>query len=180
MKTLILALTLPLLGLPALEGIGVFEAEEPLSHDLHVSYGNLGVDGALAVLQIRIFKDDLEEALRRVAGVERVVMDVSPEMDTLFLRYLSQRFVLEADGQTLTGTIIGSGDDELDREPVWWYQIRYDASSPILRARITNTLLFEVFSDQSNVLRVVDFPEEERRAFYFAPGEETQEVTFGG
>jgi hypothetical protein len=136
------------------------------------------VDGTLAILQVRIFKDDLEEALQRLAGVEEIVMEVSPEMDALFLRYLAQRFILEADGQLLAGTVIGSGDDELDREPVWWYQVRYDASSPIRRARITNTILFEVFDDQSNVLRVVDFPEEDRRAFYFAPGEETREITF--
>jgi hypothetical protein len=28
-------------------------------HDLHASYGNLGVEGRTAILQIRIFKDDL-------------------------------------------------------------------------------------------------------------------------
>jgi hypothetical protein len=147
-------------------------------HDLHVSYGNLGVEGNTAILQIRIFKDDLEEALRRMEGLGAVRLEVSPAMDALSLRYLSGHFVLEVDGNPLKGQIIGSGEDELDREPVWWYQIRYEAKDPIRSARITNTVLFEIFDDQSNVLRVVRFPEGNRQAFFFGAGEETHEVSF--
>ncbi len=186
MKVFAPFLLVPLLGLPAQEGVvsplgdlpAVEESAAEPRHDLHVSYGNLGVDGALAILQIRVFKDDLEEALRRFHGLDAFQMAVSPEVDALFLQYLAKKFVLEVDGTPLKGQIIGSGDDELDREPVWWYQIRFRAPDPILLARITNTVLFDVFDDQSNILRVVDFPEENRRSYYFAPGEETIEVTF--
>ena len=72
----------------------------------------------------------------------------------------------------------GSGEDELDREPVWWYQVRYDAPRRIQTARVTFSVLFQVFSDQRNVLRVVEFPAENRRAFYFTEGEETHEMEF--
>jgi hypothetical protein len=156
---------------------GALPAKEA-PHDLHVSYGNLGVEGAVAILQLRIFKNDLEEALRRLDGRDSFLMAVSPEVDALFLRYLAQRFNLEVGGEVLDGQIVGSGDDELDREPVWWYQVQYTASGPIRAARITNTILFEIFHDQSNVLRVVRFPEETRRAYYFAHGEETIEIEF--
>lgn len=149
-----------------------------IPHDLHVSYGNLGVEGSVAILQIRIFKDDLEEALRRQESMDAFRMAASPEVDAIFLRYLSDRFVLEADSRSLEGRVIGSGEDELEREPVWWYQIRYDAPSRIQSARITYSVLFEVFSDQSNVLRVVEFPSENRRAYYFTEGEETFEMEF--
>ena len=70
------------------------------------------------------------------------------------------------------------GEDELDREPVWWYQVRFDAPGPIRALKITNSILFEVFDDQSNVLRVVKFPEEDRRAYYFAHGEESVRIEF--
>lgn len=73
---------------------------------------------------------------------------------------------------------MGSGDDALDREPVWWYQVQYTAAEPIRTARITNTVLFETFEDQSNVLRVVRFPEETRRTYYFTSGEETVQIAF--
>lgn len=159
--------------------LGLFSGPvEDLPHDLHVSYGNLGVEGTTAILQLRVFKDDLAEAIRRMEGLEAVQLEVSPAMDALSLRYLSGRFILEVEGSALEGQIIGSGEDELDREPVWWYQIRFEAPKPIRSARITNTVLFEIFDDQSNVLRVVRFPEEDRQAFFFAPGEETHEISF--
>jgi hypothetical protein len=136
------------------------------------------VEGAVAILQLRVFKNDLEEALGRLGGRDSFQMTVSPEVDALFLRYLAQRFRLEVGEDVLEGHIVGSGEDELDREPVWWYQIQYTASEPIQAARITNTILFEIFQDQRNVLRVVRFPGENRRAYYFAPGEETIQVGF--
>lgn len=178
MKASLLFLLLPLLGPTAQGGMGV--SPPPVTHDLHVSYGNLGVEGAMAILQLRIFKDDLEEALGRSSGNEGLRLEVSPEIDSLFLEYLSEHFILEAGSQRLSPIIVGSGYDELDREPVWTYQIRYDAPAPIQAARITNTILFEVFDDQRNVVRVVKFPEERRSAYYFAPGEESREITFGG
>ena len=147
-------------------------------HDLHASYGNLGIEDNTAILQLRVFKDDLEEALRRFEDREPFLLEVNPEVDALFLRYFSEKFILEIGGKTLTGRIVGSGYDELDREPVWWYQVAFDAAAPILSARVTNTLLFEIFADQSNILRVVRFPEEARKAYYFTVGEETVEIEF--
>ncbi|MGD2122852.1 MAG: hypothetical protein PVJ76_13955 [Gemmatimonadota bacterium] len=147
-------------------------------HELHVSYGNLGVEGNTAILQIRIFKDDLEEALRRFDNREPFLMEVTPELDAAFLRYLSEHLVLEHAGSALSGRILGSGYDELDREPVWWYQVAYEAPEPIQALRVTYTVLFEVFEDQRNVLRVAHFPEGKRQAFYFARGEETSDVEF--
>lgn len=147
-------------------------------HDLHVSYGNLGLEGTTAILQIRIFKDDLEEALQEFEGKGSFLLDVTPEIDALFLRYLSENFLLEVEGKTLPGRILGSGYDEMDREPVWWYQVAYDLPGPFEGARVTNTVLMEIFDDQSNVLRVVRFPEETRRAYYFSPGEKTVEIKF--
>jgi hypothetical protein len=166
------------LGGAGMEPLRVVDAPGQPPHDLHATYGNLGVEGAVAILQVRIFQNDLEEALRRFHGREDLRLDVTPEVDALFLSYLARKFILEVGGNPLEGRIVGSGDDALDREPVWWYQVRYTAPEPIRSARITNTLLFDIFDDQSNVLRVVRFPEETRRAYYFAPGEETIQIEF--
>lgn len=173
MNATVLLVLLPILGFIPPDGKGA------PGHDLHASYGNLGLEGSLAILQLRVFKDDLEDALGRFSGDDELVMEVSPAVDALFLRYLARHFVLEVEGEVLRGAIVGSGYDELDREPIWTYQVRYDAPAPIGSARITNTILFEIFPDQRNVVRIVKFPEETRRAYYFAPGEETQEVRFG-
>ncbi len=149
-----------------------------IPHDLHASYGNLGVEGNTAVLRLRVFQDDLEGALSRAGGGEPLRMEATPDMDALFLRYFTANFILEVGGVPLQGRIVGSGADDLDREPVWWYQVAYDAPAPIQEARITNTLLFELFDDQSNVLRAARFPDGGRKAYYFAAGEETVEVKF--
>ena len=167
-----LGLAVFLLLSPALEW------EEVGRHKLYVTYGNLAVERNLAVLRIRIFKDDLETALAAHSGRETVVMEASPEFDALFAAYFAERFTFEVAGESLTGRIIGSGEDQADREPVWWYQIRFDAPAPIRSARIVNTVLFESFDDQRNILKVVHFPDETPRTFYFARGEESREIRF--
>ncbi len=148
-------------------------------HDLHVSYGDLGIQGALAVLEIRIFTDDLEEALRRRHGLpDAFHMEASPRVDSLFLAYLGDEFVLGVGGTSLVGGILGSEEDVRDREPIWVYRIRYEGPSPISALEIRNTLLLEIFDDQRNILRVGHFPEGRTRTYYFARGEESRRVEF--
>jgi hypothetical protein len=147
-------------------------------HDLHITTGNFAVEGSLAVLNIRIFKDDLEEALARHGERESLRMAADPETEALFAAYFTERFTFEVAGESLTGTIIGSGEDEADREPIWWYQIRFDAPQAIRSARIMNTLLLEIFDDQRNILKVIHYPEQVPRTFYFASGEEWADISF--
>jgi len=159
--------------------LGPAQGEEvELAHDLHITTGNLAVEGSLAVLNIRIFKDDLEEALARHGDLESMQMAADPEVDALFTAYFAGRFTFEVAGESVTGRIIGSGEDESDREPIWWYQIRFDAPRAIRSARIKNTLLLEIFDDQRNILKVIHYPEEVPRTFYFATGEEWVEIVF--
>ena len=159
--------------------LGPTQGEEgELVHDLHITTGNFAVEGSLAVLNIRIFKDDLEEALARHGDRESMLMAANPEVDALFAAYFTERFTFEVAGESLTGRIIGSGEDELDREPIWWYRIRFDAPRAIRGARIMNTLLLEIFDDQRNILKIIHYPEEVPRTFYFASGEEWADITF--
>ncbi|HEX9885448.1 MAG TPA: DUF6702 family protein [Longimicrobiales bacterium] len=151
----------------------------PDLHDLHVTYGDLGVEGSVAVLRVRVFKDDLEGALAAHAGRPSVTMEADPVTDALFLAYLRDHYAMEVGGRTLTGRILESGEDSLDREPVWWYAVRFDAPEPIRAGRIRNTLLFERFGDQRNLVKLVHFPDETSRTFYFGHGEEWVDFDFG-
>ncbi len=55
------------------------EAGAAAPHELHVAYGDLAVEGAVAVLRLRLFKDDLEAALARHRGEARPTpMTVDP------------------------------------------------------------------------------------------------------
>jgi len=137
-------------------------------HDFHVTYGRLAVEGTVAVARIRFFQDDLALALGRARGTDPVVLAADPEIDSLFLAYLADRFRLEVDGTALTGTIIGSGEDAIDHEPAWWYLVRFDAVAPIAGFTIRNTLLFEVHDDQKNMLKVVRLPDDQESSYTFS------------
>jgi hypothetical protein len=147
-------------------------------HEFHVTYGRLAVEGQVAVGRIRFFREDLELTLAAFSRREAVRMEATAAVDSLFLAYFREHFRLEVDGRVLEGRILSSGDDELDREPAWWYLIRFDADTVIDDFRVRNTLLFDQYDDQKNILNVVRFPEETQRAYHFSMGEEVFEVHF--
>lgn len=147
-------------------------------HDFHVSYGHLAVEGEVAVLRVRFFKDDLEEVLALFSEEEGFRLEADPFVDGLFMKYFDERFDLAIDGSEVPGRVIGSGEDAIDREPVWWYMLQFDAPAPITSLRIRNSLLLDHFADQKNILKAVRFPDETQKTFYFAAGEEAFDVTF--
>jgi hypothetical protein len=148
------------------------------AHDFHVTYGRLAVEGTVAVARIRFFRDDLEFALGGFGGRDWLRMAADPEVDSLFLAYLADRFILEVDGERLRGSIIGSGEDEIDHEPAWWYLVRFDAPGPIAGVAIRNTLLFELHDDQKNLLKVVRLPGDTERNYTFSIEEPSAVIQF--
>lgn len=146
-------------------------------HDLHITYGTLGVEGETAVFQVRVFRDDLVAALSGHSGELLLDMAADPAVDSIFMDYLGAHLRLRADGSLLEPTLLASGEDALDREPVWWYRVQYRADGPIRSLAITNTVLFELFDDQRNLLKLIHFPDEAQRTYYFAPGEDSIRVS---
>lgn len=152
----------------------------PPPHDLHVSYGNAVVEGSTVLLRLRLFKDDLEAALGAELGVSVLALDATPAVDRIFLRYLEKHLALEVGAVRLTPEVLGRGEELLDREPVWWYTLHYRTESEVTALRVRNTLLFDRFDDQRNVVKFVHLPEETQRTYAFARGEEVFTVEFGG
>jgi hypothetical protein len=148
------------------------------AHEFHVTYGRMAVEGNVAVARIRFYTDDLETTLARAAGEDSFRMETSPAVDSLFLAYFARQFQFIAAGEVLEGTIIGSGDDVVDREPAWWFLIRFDAGEPIGNFRVRNALLFDVFEDQKNMLKVIHLPDDTQRSYTFSAEEETIDVVF--
>jgi hypothetical protein len=157
-----------------LEGTG----SDGALHDLHLAYGDMAVEGRVLAGRIRMFKDDLELALAPLAGRDGFRLQGTPEEDALVLRYISRHLAVTVGGSPLEPSLVASGEDELDREPVWWVLIQFQAPEPLERFTVRNTILFDVFEDQRNVFKFVRFPDQEQRTFYFAPGEEEHEVRF--
>lgn len=154
-------------------GAGRAPATAGVRHDIHVSHTRLVLDGVSVVARIRVFKDDLEKALGR-----RVAADAATQ--TAFTEYLSAHFLVRADGARLTCRI---EDHEADVDPsgeaVWWAIIQCDAARPIRTLGLLNSVMFELFRDQQNLVTVIKAPEDKRRALYFHAGDVTeQSVTF--
>lgn len=140
-------------------------------HEVHVAYGDLSISGAVAVLRIRMFADDLALALsRRSEGTKPGHED---DAATSFLEYFRGQFVLEADGLTVVPQMVGRGEDVLGSEPVAWYILRFESDRDIQSLRVVNRLLFELFDDQRNLMNVVDEPSQMRRVFYLTPDQAT-------
>lgn len=155
-------------------------AAAPVPHDLHIVYADLAIEGPVVAGRIRFFEDDLERALGPGVGAGALDLAPGPEADALVLRYLAERLRLETgDGTVLEPRLMASGRDQLDREPVWWVLVQYRADAPVVELRVTNTLLFELFGDQRNIVKFVRFPDERQKTFYFAPGEARHTLRFG-
>ena len=144
---------------------GTAALAEPTTHDFHVTYSRLAVEGNMAVIRIRLFKDDLNQALS--TREERdVFVDTSPASDSLFQAYFNEQFVMRSNGETLTGRIVGSGKEVVGNEPMWWYLFEFQASQTIDELDISQRILSEEFEDQKNIVQVQHFPSEKVYSLY--------------
>jgi len=148
--------------------------ESAVAHDFHVSYSRLAIQDKFAVCNIRFFRDDLDKGLRGFSEQEDFVLSVSPRTDSLLLSYLSTRFVIKVGGDSLSGAIIGSGEDFEGKEAIWWYTIQYQAEEPIASFNLVNKILIEYFDDQKNIVKIQRFPSEKTASYYF----DTEDTTF--
>lgn len=148
------------------------------AHDFHVSYGQMAVEKNVAVCRIRFFKNDLEEALQQYYQQPDIRLDISPRIDSLFTSYFNDKFKLKVASEPLEGVIVGSGEDRMGREEMWWYSMQFEAPETLQTFTVTNTLLFERFNDQKNIFKVRHFPDEEQKLYYFAEGAEEYTVSF--
>ncbi len=143
-------------------------------HDVHLSFTRITVNGPTIVCRVRLFTSDLQHALGRLAGRDSVLVTSTGAVDSLFASYFARAFPLVADGVTLQPRVTDSGDErDAGGEPMRWYVVELAAPGRIRTLRLRAALLFELFSDQRNVVQVVDASTGKRTSFYFAAGDVT-------
>lgn len=147
-------------------------------HDLHVSYGAAVVEGGVLTVRIRFFRDDLEAALARHGRRPAYTLRPDPAVDGDFLAYFRTRFAVTAGGRSLEPVLVGSGEDELDREPVWWYALQFTSAEALGTFHVRNALLLELFDDQTNIVKFIHLPGERQKTFSFQEGADRFEVRF--
>jgi hypothetical protein len=138
-------------------------------HNLHVAHTRLVVEGAVMVARIRIFRDDLQKALKRPA-------DSSAASKSAVAAYVGRSFLLSADGVKLTGEVLDSGADMDGDQPIWWVLVQWKAPKPMKTLGLRVHLLFETFNDQQNIVLVAKQPGDERHGLYFQAGDRSEQV----
>jgi hypothetical protein len=88
-------------------------------------------------------------------------------MDSRFSGYFGERIVLVGDGIPLKGTVSESGTEQDMR----WYLIKFPTAKPVHTLALSNRMFFELFTDQQNLLKVVDTASGEESSLYFVLGE---------
>ena len=147
-------------------------------HDFHVALGRMAVEGNQAVLQIRLFQDDLELGLQGYFDNDSLRMKVDAHTDSLFMKYVNEKLVIKHGEEVLSGVVATSGEDLLYGYPIWWFSLTYEASSVIEGLEIDNQVLMEVFEDQQNVLRITHYPTDEEKMYYMVNGDSEIKVEF--
>lgn len=143
----------------------------PVPHDVHASHTRAVVENGTVLWKVRCFTDDLEKALRTYAKRPTFSLKADRAADSLFTVYFNSRVGVVADGRPLTARLVQAGTDA---DPlggtVHWYLLQLDAPTPPKRLSVRNTLMSEVFADQTNIVVLLSMPGEKRHSLYFADG----------
>ncbi|WP_241738915.1 DUF6702 family protein [Pontibacter beigongshangensis] len=125
---------------------------EGVAHDYHASITDIRYNPKTQRLEvaIKVFMDDLEEALSRKSKA-KVVYSNSEQVQQLLQAYLRRHLVFEQEkGKPLQQHFLGS---EAETDAVWAYvEVPVpDARRPLL---VHNTVLMELFDDQMNIVNI--------------------------
>lgn len=138
-------------------------------HDLHLTHTRMVIEGTAVVARVRMFRDDLEKSLKR-----KITDDAASR--AAVAAYMSQHFMVSADGAKLTGEVLDSGGDMDGDQPVWWVLVQWKAATPVKSLGVRVHLMFESFRDQQNTVLVAKQPGDERRGLYFQAGDLKEQI----
>ncbi|MDP1858648.1 MAG: hypothetical protein Q8K82_08255 [Gemmatimonadaceae bacterium] len=122
-----------------------------LAHDVHLTYSRMVVDGASVACRVRLFKDDLDKALRSSGPAATT--------DSLFAAYFNAHVTISSDGHRLSGRVVQSGRDlDVTDQEMWWFQIEASAARPITTLTLRVALFFDLYKEQKNLVTLLKMP----------------------
>lgn len=146
-------------------------APEALAHKYHTSVTRLeyNAEERSAEITIQTFADDLEDILSKRAG-KSVRLDASKDVERLAFDYL--RSVIELRSRNGSSELQWVGM-EVKGGTVWLYVL---AKMPegLSKASVRNSLLFDLFEDQVNIVNV--WYETKKTSLVFKRGDNMQEI----
>ena len=123
-------------------------------HPFHVSTTEINQNAADKTLEIscHIFTDDFESAITREFGSKTDFSKESmkPLMDSLTRKYLLNHLSLRVNNRAVKLEYVGW---ERENEAVYVY-LEVDGVSAISQVEVSNTILFNLFDDQMNIVHI--------------------------
>ena len=145
-------------------------------HDVHVSHMRIVVEDRTVAVQVRLFHDDLQDAVRRAAGSAALTLS-SAAGDSAFVRYFARSVGVSADGARLVPRLLQARDErDVGGVAMRVYTVELAAARPVRRLALRDALLFEHFRDQQNLVVVLRMPGERRTSLFFAAGDTREQV----
>lgn len=163
-------------GPPSIPGVAdpVHPTPLPVAHPLKLSHGRVDVNGAVITLRVRMFWDDLQEAIRYMTEDRRFRIEHTATADSLVGEYLQETMILEADGNRPRGRVLESGEED----DMFWYIVEYRAPSAIRELVVRNQIMVDIYPEQRNVLQVRNTSADVNRTFYFSSRKEEYALSF--
>jgi len=147
------------------------------AHDLHVSLTRLVLEGKTLACRIRLFRDDLQLALRQHANRPELRLTEAARADSLVAAYLGTGLRLDVDGRRVTLRVTGSGAErDQAAQEVMWYVLEAELAAPATRLTILNGVMFEQFRDQQNIVQLLRLPGDRRRTLYFTASDPREQT----
>lgn len=143
-----------LLGILVFVSFSSLSMKEEAKHPLHVSTTEINFNTKDKSLEIscRVFTDDFENALatqyKTKTDLNKPAMHKA--MDELIKKYLSTHLKYNVNGKSIPATYVGF---EKDNEATNVY-LEIDNITALQKLTLSNTVLFELFDDQMNILHV--------------------------
>lgn len=125
-------------------------------HAIYISYTDVKykeADGLLTA-QVRMFSNDLEDALRGIGAPAEPGLEEGEtphaDIDAFICTYLGNEFQVWANGQPVNLSYMGKKREE----DATWISLQAEDLCELNQLRVHNSVLFELFDDQTNILRV--------------------------
>ncbi|MHA6249151.1 DUF6702 family protein [Pontibacter sp. CAU 1760] len=124
------------------------------AHDYHASITDATYNPRTKSLQVavKVFRDDLEDALSRQAKTKVKYSSTSEEVQKQLANYVKPRLAFEVEkGKALPVKFVGS---EEETDVVWLYVEVPMRQTSFAQLYVKNAILTDLFSDQMNIVNV--------------------------
>lgn len=130
-------------------------------HDFHTSLTEMRLNTQTKSLEttIRVFTDDLRNALKQSSGKEVKLTDSG--VDKLLKTYVMKHFAFVKEEQVIFGEYVGI---EVESDVSWIY-LEFKQVEDIHGMNLLNSLFFDLFEDQSNVVNII-YPEKRKTLLF--------------